>query len=219
MLSSLSLSSIINQILRKSGSTRQGGILFGCPTYKKQPNGGMVVSVPYYSSDPKLVNATLLGLAKPTFRLENALAPYRGSVKAFVTNFGDELPVPISDRKLLVRRPSSVELRFIKVQYPYLDNNILAQYTRLNANKYAFFRIHSAVFKKGSFFSAPISLTSESLPYLLKGLKLELAGRLTTQRSIPRKTVSNKHIGNIGTNGHFNQYASKNKLGAYTIKV
>ena len=72
------------------------------------------------------------------------------------------------------------------------------------------------------------------------GIKLELAGRLTTQRSIPRKTVSNKHTGsfsttvpaNNGISGQYqsetsskqlltdsNQYASKNKLGSYTIKV
>ena len=57
----------------------------------------------------------------------------------------------------------------------------------------------------------------------ISGLKMELAGRLTTQRSIPRKTVSNAHIGKFkGADQIFKntaQYASKNKLGAFTIKV
>lgn len=59
---------------------------------------------------------------------------------------------------------------------------------------------------------------------------MELAGRLTTQRSIPRKTVLNAHKGSFridqsGTNVknedslNLSHYTSKNKVGAYTMKV
>jgi hypothetical protein len=57
------------------------------------------------------------------------------------------------------------------------------------------------------------------------GVKLELAGRLTTQRNIPRKTVNNAYTGsftvsdNLASSLNFSQYTTKNKLGAYTVKV
>jgi len=82
--------------------------------------------------------------------------------------------------------------------------------------------------QKGVFNKVPVissGLTQadkESLPSLLTGVELELAGRLTTQRSIPRKTVDNTHTGSFSVPSSsldFSQYASKNKLGAFTMKV
>jgi hypothetical protein len=93
----------------------------------------------------------------------------------------------------------------------------LAQYIALNAGNYNFLRMQKMLFNK-------VSLAStNSLPHQTMGIKVELAGRLPTQRSIPRKTVENGHIGSFSsTSGQpldFNQYASKNKLNAFTIKV
>lgn len=156
-----------------------------------------------------------------------------------------------------------VELRFVQLRYPYLDSSILAQYIAMNAGKYNFLRIKKLLFNKintGGFENLslfPVTCEDVStmdqnqvdakgakligkeqanaqLPSHLTGLKMELAGRLTTQRSIPRKTVSSVHKGSLqkstgknkthyssktqfGTN--FNQFASKNKIGAYTMKV
>jgi len=41
-----------------------------------------------------------------------------------------------------------VELRLIRLQYPYLDSSILAQYLALNARKYNFLRMKKRLFKK-----------------------------------------------------------------------
>jgi len=63
------------------------------------------------------------------------------------------------------------------------------------------------------------------LPTWISGVKAELAGRLTTQRNRPRKTVTNAHKGSftvsneLSSSLNLSQYASKNKLGAYTMKV
>lgn len=125
-----------------------------------------------------------------------------------------------------------VELRLIRIQHPYLNSSILAQYLALNAGKYNFTRMQKMVFKKAPTFDLKdISLNKEVLPGLTTGVKLELAGRLTTQRSIPRKTVENKHTGSFTVDHrissgqpqnpsvNLSQYISKNKLGTYTIKV
>ena len=156
--------------------------------------------------------------------------------------------------RLLGRAPHKssnmvVELRLIRIQHPYLNSSILAQFLALNAGKYNFTRMQKRVFKKAPTFDFnDISLNKEVLPGLTTGVKLELAGRLTTQRSIPRKTVENKHIGSftvdhrissgpLGSTSsvgvtpasaveqpqnpfvNLSQYTSKNKLGTYTIKV
>lgn len=140
-----------------------------------------------------------------------------------------------------------IEVRIISLQHPYLDSTIFSQYVALNACKYPFARIHKHLFKKGSFLDSTVqvnkkrnkdeqnqmmrgSLTCSNVNSVgyITGIKMELAGRLTTQRSIPRKTVSNKHRGSFpASNGNLsilrktklNQYASKNKIGAYTMKI
>jgi len=109
----------------------------------------------------------------------------------------------------------TVEIRLIRLQYPYLDSSILAQYLAINAGKYNFTRMQKNLFSK-----VPIVLPLDVMPSQLTGIKLELAGRLTTQRSIPRKTVENVHTGSQNsTSLDFSQYSSKNKIGAFTMKV
>jgi ribosomal protein S3 len=101
---------------------------------------------------------------------------------------------------------TQLELRFIRLSKPYLDSYIFAQYLALNTSKYNFTRI---------FHQSKISK--------LAGIKLELAGRLVTQRNISRKTVINQHIGSFkkckSSYLDFSQYASKNKMGVFTMKV
>ena len=41
-----------------------------------------------------------------------------------------------------------IELRMVRLQYPYLDSSILGQYLALNAGKYNFLRMKKLLFKK-----------------------------------------------------------------------
>ena len=123
------------------------------------------------------------------------------------------------EKKLL----ENVELRLIRVQYPYLDSAIFAQYIALNAGKYNFARIQKMTFTKTKMVNGNTSTEQPEgtvLPSQVTGMKLELAGRLTTQRSIPRKTVENISTGSFSRLSlNLSRYSSKNKIGAYTIKV
>lgn len=91
----------------------------------------------------------------------------------------------------------TVELRLIRLRYPYLDSSILAQYLAINAGKYNFTRMQKMIFSKVPTIKMNTVLPTDALPGQVTGIKLELAGRLTTQRSIPRKTVENGHIGSF----------------------
>ena len=125
----------------------------------------------------------------------------------------------------------TLEVRLIRLQYPYLDSVILAQYIALNAGKYNFDRMQKNLLNKVPLLKSSdntsnteVKSNSESIA-VIAGIKLELAGRLTTQKSIPRKTVENSSTGtftvsdNTKSNMDIGQYASKNKLGAFTLKV
>ena len=184
-----------------------GDILLGKIDYSVLPNK-IVIRIPYYSAQSHLqTNTSKLGSALQLFMSSN-----HQSQSQTITH---------------------LELRFIPLQYPYLDSSILNQYVAINASKYNFNRIQKLLFNKVSpMMDSDVNAPRDEFIHQeqgaqntvpISGLKMELAGRLTTQRSIPRKTVSNAHIGKFkGADQIFKntaQYASKNKLGAFTIKV
>lgn len=179
--------------------------LIGNVSYKVLPGDKVVVNIPYYASPngTPILKLTALGAA-----ISKWLEKETGNKQSL-----------------------KVEVRLLGLRYPYLDRSILAQYVAINGGKYNFTRMHKLIFNKLTTVKKNSVLPSDALSGHITGLKLELAGRLTTQRSIPRKTVSNKHTGSFYVNKNrgshdrrswtvdFSQYASKNKIGAYTIKV
>jgi hypothetical protein len=124
-----------------------------------------------------------------------------------------------------------VELRFVRLHYPYLNSYILAQYIAINTAKYNFTRIQRAIFGALQF---PLLKGSEledtTLPSYITGMKIRISGRLTTQRSVPRQTVqtaqtgsfSSSHIpSNSKASGIIESasFSTKNQKGTFTVKV
>ena len=109
----------------------------------------------------------------------------------------------------LGRKRNRIELRLVRLRYPYLDTSILAQYLAINADKYNFLRMKKTLFSRCSLTKSSLNRASEKteqgrlknfyLPTGITGVKVELSGRLTTQRSIPRKTVTNVHKGSLSS--------------------
>lgn len=128
------------------------------------------------------------------------------------------LQQPVSTKPVL-------ELRLIKLTYPYIDSTILAQYLSLNAFKYKFNKLQKTLFKRLPALNINISLPIDALPSQVTGVKMQINGRLITQRSIPRKTKKSNYSGTFTVNKNLNStlsvdsHTSKNKKGAYTIKV
>lgn len=139
-----------------------------------------------------------------------------------VNNLGETLST-------LFGRP--VELRLIKLHYPYLNSYILAQYIALNTQEYTLVQIIRRIFGSMS----PVKGTSDVLAALssdmpsptslgaVVGIKVRLSGRLVTERSRPRQTVQTAQIGTFAK-GNMSLvdsafFTSKNKKGAFTVKV
>lgn len=123
----------------------------------------------------------------------------------------------------LFRRP--VELRLVKLHYPYLNSYILAQYIALNTQDYTLVQIVRRIF--GSI--APVKNTqsvnvlASDLPSHIVGIKVRVSGRLMTERSRPRQTVQTAQIGSFAK-GNLSlvdsaSFTTKNKKGAFTVKV
>jgi ribosomal protein S3 len=123
----------------------------------------------------------------------------------------------------LFRRP--VELRLVKLHYPYLNSYILAQYIALNTLDYTLVQIARRIF--GSI--APVKNTqsvnvlANDLPSHIVGIKVRVSGRLMTERSRPRQTVQTAQIGSFAK-GNLSlvdsaSFTTKNKKGAFTVKV
>jgi hypothetical protein len=135
-----------------------------------------------------------------------------------------------------------VELRLVRLHYPYLNSYILAQYVAINSKKYNFTRIQRAVFaslllpRPKSIATEFISKLNENnstttivldklLPSHITGVMIRISGRLKTQRSIPRQTVQTAQIGTFSPSKgiknviEFASLTDKNKKGAFTVKV
>jgi hypothetical protein len=128
---------------------------------------------------------------------------------------------------------SPVELRLVRLHYPYLNSYILAQYIAMNTRKYNLKAITNSLFTCVQL-SGPDS--TPLLPAQILGLKVKISGRLTTQRSVPRQTVQTVQIGSFSSSAvaqaankpgaalaegvvEYAAYTSKNKKGAFTVKV
>jgi len=133
-----------------------------------------------------------------------------------INNLGDVL-------SKLFGRP--VELRFVKLHYPYLNSYILAQYIALNVEKYNFNQVQRMILGKTPIVKDTHSsqaLASE-LPSHIVGIKVRISGRLLTERVRPRQTVLNTQIGSFSPDNKsfidYDSFTSKNTHGAYTVKV
>ena len=134
-----------------------------------------------------------------------------------------------------------VELELVPLQYPYLDSNILAQLIARNSNKYNFNKMLSLLFKRAyimtnktqinnlfteenNISSVGSDLETSSLKPVtqLTGIRIKFAGRLASQKIVPKTTVKTAYKGNLsGKNNIVDSatFTSKNKIGAYTVTV
>jgi|ERR1700733_2344481 len=119
-----------------------------------------------------------------------------------------------------------VELELDRLYYPYFDSNILANMIGLISNMIKFRIIIRKLFSVAKL-KNPIKFVKKTrsslIPSFLSGIKIRLAGRLLTQRVIPRLTVKTIQKGTLarGKSNFVNsaRFTNKNKRGVYSITV
>src|ERR1700744_3825364 len=117
-----------------------------------------------------------------------------------------------------------VELELDRLHYPYYDSNILSNMIGLISNIVKFRFIIKKLFtiakiKKTNKFNNKSSI----IPSYLSGLKIRVAGRLLTQRVVPRLTVKTIQRGTLARGkAQFvdtARFTNKNKRGSFSITV
>ncbi|GAB2652348.1 hypothetical protein GCM10027068_35530 [Prescottella soli] len=113
----------------------------------------------------------------------------------------------------------AVELRLVKLHYPYLNSDILAAFIMKNLETDRFERVINKIFG----ITTPVVSGESNLPSHIIGIKIRLAGRLVTEPSRPRMTVQSAQIGSFKNSTRtiieFGQCTSVNKKGALTVQV
>jgi len=117
-----------------------------------------------------------------------------------------------------------VELELDKLHYPYFDSNILSNMIGLISNivklRFIIKKLFSiAKIKKTNKFSNKYSI----IPSYLSGFKIKVAGRLLTQRVIPRLTVKTIQRGTLARGKakfvDSARFSNKNKRGSFSITI
>ena len=113
-----------------------------------------------------------------------------------------------------------VELELDRLHYPYYDSNILSNMIGLISNI-----VKLRFIIKKLFTIAKIKKTNKSsiIPSYLSGFKIRIAGRLLTQRVIPRLTVKTIQRGTLARGKakfvDSARFSNKNKRGSFSITV
>lgn len=118
----------------------------------------------------------------------------------------------------------TVQLRFVRLQRPYYNASILAQYLAINAAKYGFNRLENTLLNV--VLTQINSDLSTGMASKIKGVKIQLSGLLTTQRAAPRKTVFTSSLGTFNNSSAAKTQVvthgistSKSRIGAFTVKT
>lgn len=159
--------------------------------------------------------------------------------KGLITNNKNLLPLEARGYSKLILKLSRfygkpVELKPVRIHYPYLNSYILAQYIGLNIRAGKFNKIIQNLFKKikliknnnptSNNLKDLIRYSSEMLnPYYLTGLKIVISGRLSQRKAASRTRIVTKSIGTLKLGSFSSIDASKytftGKNGSITVKV
>jgi hypothetical protein len=120
-----------------------------------------------------------------------------------------------------------IELELVRLYYPYYNSNILVNLFGIFINKIKLRRIVKKFIGKSikntSTSTNELAINKSLIPSALSGIKIKVAGRLLTQRIIPRKTVKINSNGALSRNKAIfvetARFTNKNKRGAFSLTV
>jgi hypothetical protein len=107
-----------------------------------------------------------------------------------------------------------ISINFVKIHYPYINASIFSQYLFYNSSANTFMHFQNSVLRYLSWHG------SELISYI-KGIKIEISGRIMTEKVIPRVTRKSAVFGSLSNCDYidYSKYTQKNFIGSITIKV
>lgn len=222
---------MFNKVNRKNITSIQRQALFIIQSFFTSRFGSSVPVSLSVTKGVKSTNNQEVLLGKPLF----TVTPNKVTIQLFyygtssisndkLSSLGSALTRLAWQRTTATDPTTHVELQVIRLSHSVLDSSIFAQYLTHNAGKYSFNRIIDMLKNSLPTVSSDGSLDDSLNPTShITGVKVKLSGRLTTQQSGPRQTVQAGRIGSSAKGPYgtvdYSQHTSKNKLGAFTMKV
>jgi hypothetical protein len=148
--------------------------------------------------------------------------------KNFIARNANKFKIICDILSRFLKKP--VELNLIRIRYPYNDTNILVNLLSIMIKRTKIRIFLNKLFRRAVIknpFKIKFNLKGPKkvmvLPAFLSGMKIRIAGRLLTQRVVPRKTVKTTIRGALAT-GKVNysevaRLTKKNKRGAFSITI
>jgi len=197
-----------------------------------------LISKPKFNKDSnKIVINFYYFLNLPISKINKPSRQSRRNISSLQKN----LPPAIKFTSLILKLSNlygkPVELRPVRIHYPYLNSCILAQYIAFNIKKGKFNMITRNLFKKAKLVKpSSIRNSLENIkdlikysytrldPMYLSGIKIVISGRLSNRKAASRTRVVRKSIGTLSLNSNnslidANKFSFKGKNGAITVKV
>jgi len=120
----------------------------------------------------------------------------------------------------------TIILDLVRLKYPYHESNILSQILGLSSKNKNFRKMMRKLLYTATIKNPTKMIRKQNfsiIPSYLSGIKVRLAGRLITQRVVPRFTVQSIQIGSLAR-GKINyvdtsRFTHKNKRGAFSFTV
>lgn len=187
-----------------------------------------LISKPFIIITPNKVVIQLFYYLNKFYSSKNTLSHITGGGVVDSTNNkllninNDKLQSLCLNLSKIYKKP--VELELDRLHYPYYDSNILSNMIGLISNIVKLRFIINKLFtiakiKKTNKFSNKSSI----IPSYLSGFKIRVAGRLLTQRVIPRLTVKTIQRGTLARGKakfvDSARFSNKNKRGSFSITV
>jgi hypothetical protein len=148
--------------------------------------------------------------------------------KNFIARNANKLKLICDILSKFLKKP--VELNLIRIRYPYNDTNILVNLLSILIKRTKIRIFLNKLFRRAVIknpYKINFNLKGPKkvmvLPAFLSGMRIRIAGRLLTQRVVPRKTVKTTIRGALAT-GKVNysevaRLTKKNKRGAFSITI
>lgn len=196
-------------------------------------NSKILISNPIYNIGDNQVDITLFYYYNNEPEIQNFIK----------SHYLREEHLEVLSKQLSLVFNKHVHLNLIRVHYPFMNSQILAQYLCGKTDKNKFTQLCDALVAKTSikvalFGKSCSDKENHILPAYIDSIRLELSGRVASERVVPRLTKQSYRMDSPNTNSgiylqqanlssdtiknkvvDYGKYTSKNHLGSYTLKV
>nr|YP_010852507.1 ribosomal protein S3 [Aureoboletus raphanaceus]WGL38736.1 ribosomal protein S3 [Aureoboletus raphanaceus] len=173
----------------------------------------------------RLFNRAFINYNKPILYYEDNYNLYKlQNNSMFLNIYNHKLNILSQLLSKIFNKP--VQLELIRLHYPFYDPNIIANLLSYFSDNFKIRSLLSKIYKSALIAKPTANIQKKRfsvLPGNFTGLTIKFAGRLPTQKIVPRKTVKIEKIGSLARKKavlvETARFSNKNRRGSFSISV